>query len=55
MKIDQTIKQLGSKEMLAHKADVSISTVNRWVKTGEIPLKYQIIIEYNTNGKLKVK
>lgn len=39
--------------MLAHKAGVSISTVRRWLKAGKIPVKYQKIIDYNTNGQLK--
>lgn len=54
MKLSQAIKYLGSKEMLAHMADVSISTVGRWVKAGKIPLKYQKIIEFNTKGELVV-
>lgn len=53
MKIVQVIKHFGSKEMLAHKAGVSISTVRRWLKAGKIPVKYQKIIDYNTNGQLK--
>lgn len=53
MELSQAIKYLGTKEMLAHKSDVSISTVRRWMKKGKIPLKYQKIIDYNTNGNLK--
>lgn len=53
MELSQAIKYLGTKEMLAHKADVSISTVRRWIEKGEIPLKYQKIIDYNTKGNLK--
>lgn len=53
MKLSQAIKHLGSKEMLAHTAGVSISTVRRWIKAGKIPLKDQKIIEFNTKGRLK--
>ena len=53
MQILNVIKHFGSKENLAHHSGVSVSTIRRWIKSGEIPMKEQIFLQWKTDGALK--
>ena len=53
MTIYEALEYFQSKDYLAHTADVSVSTVRRWIEKREIPIRHQVYIEKKTKGILK--
>ncbi len=54
MTINDIKNYFGTFSSFARNLNVHVNTVQMWEKKGEIPLKYQIIIEKYTNGALKI-